>query len=105
MKNIIVFGASGDTGKYLIEYFLNSGLDSDYKLIACGTKETDYFSKIDVEYVRIDITNKDDFNKLPSESYAVIDLAGLMPARMKGYDPQKYIDVNIYKRSMDYWCK
>lgn len=27
--------------------------------------------------------------------YAVVDLAGFMPARMKGYDPYKYIDVNI----------
>ena len=25
----------------------------------------------------------------------VVDLAGAMPARMKGYDPYKYIDVNI----------
>ena len=27
--------------------------------------------------------------------YAVVDLAGFMPARMKGYDPYKYIDVNF----------
>ena len=27
--------------------------------------------------------------------FAVVDLAGLMPARMKGYEPYKYIDVNI----------
>ena len=33
---------------------------------------------------------------LPTDDiYAVVDLAGAMPARMKGYYPQKYIDVNI----------
>lgn len=25
----------------------------------------------------------------------MVDFAGMMPARMEGYDPQKYIDVNI----------
>lgn len=52
-----------------------------------------------MEYIQIDITKKKEFNKLPVDVYAVVDLAGLMPARMKGYDPYKYIDVNIDRRA------
>ena len=48
-----------------------------------------------VKYYQVDITKKEEFQKLPKDVYAVVDLAGTMPARMKGYEPQKYIDVNI----------
>ncbi len=96
MKKIVIFGASGDTGKYLVDYFLKQeGYSSEFEIIASGTKDTDFFQKINVPYIKVDITQKENFNKLPSEVYAVIDLAGTMPARMKGYNPQKYIDVNI----------
>ncbi len=96
MKKIVVFGASGDTGKYLVDYFIKEkGYLSEFEIIASGTKDTDFFQKINVPYIKVDITQKEQFNKLPSEIYAVIDLAGAMPARMKGYNPQKYIDVNI----------
>ena len=95
MKSIVVFGATGDTGRYLIEYFVEKGYPKDSRIIACGTRETDFFDNKGVDYVRVDVREKEDFAKLPSDVYAVIDLAGLMPARMKGYDPQKYIDTNI----------
>ena len=96
MKNIIVFGASGNTGKYFVKYFYEIQKDNNYRIIAVGTRETDYFSKINIEYYRVDITDKTQFSKLPRENvYAVVNFAGLMPARMHGYEPQKYIDVNI----------
>lgn len=95
MKKIVVFGASGDTGRYFIEYFLEKYSGNEYQIVATGTRETDYFDKIGVLYYQVDITNNSDFNKLPKDVYAVVNLAGLMPARMKGYDPYKYIDVNI----------
>ncbi|MBO5909226.1 MAG: NAD(P)-dependent oxidoreductase [Clostridia bacterium] len=95
MKNIVVFGASGDTGRYFIEYFLENYNGNEYQVVATGTRETDCFDSLGVPYYQVDITNKSDFDKLPSDVYAVLDLAGLMPARMKGYDPYKYIDVNI----------
>ena len=94
-KIIIVLGASGDTGKYFVNYFLEECKNDSYKIIATGTRKTDYFEKIGVEYYQVDITKKEDFNKLPTKVYAVVDLAGAMPARMKGYNPYKYIDVNI----------
>lgn len=95
MKKIVVFGASGDTGRYFINFFLENYKGNEYEVIATGSRETDYFDKIGVKYYRVDVTNKEDFDKLPTDVYGVVDLAGLMPARMKGYDPQRYIDVNI----------
>lgn len=95
MKKILVFGASGDTGRYFVNYFLDNYAGDEYQIIALGTRDTDYFNSLGVEYIKIDITNKQDFENLPKDVYAVVDLAGLMPARMKGYNPYKYIDVNI----------
>lgn len=95
MKKILVFGASGDTGRYFVNYFLENYAGSEYEVIALGTRDTDYFKQIAVEYIKIDITNKVDFDLLPKNVYAVVDLAGLMPARMRGYNPYQYIDVNI----------
>ena len=95
MKNIIVFGASGDTGRYFVKYFLDHYRGMDYQIIATGTRETSFFDSLEVPYYQVDIRRKEEFEKLPGEVYAVVDLAGAMPARMKGYDPYKYIDVNI----------
>ena len=95
LKKIIVFGASGDTGKYFVEYLCNHASREEFEITACGTRETDFFERYSVKYIRIDITDSEQFEKLPKDPYAVVDLAGLMPARMKGYDPRKYIDVNI----------
>ena len=95
MKKIVVFGASGDTGRYFIEYFNNNYEKKEYEIIAIGTRQTQYFEKMGVKYYQVDITKKEEFQKLPKDVYAVVDLAGTMPARMKGYEPQKYIDVNI----------
>lgn len=92
-KKILVFGASGDTGKYFIEYFKNN--NQEYEIIASGNQNTNDFDNINVKYIQLDITDKEGFNKLPKDVYAVVDLAGMMPARMKGYNPYKYIDVNI----------
>ena len=96
MKNIIVFGASGDTGRYFVKYFLEHYSGADYQIVAAGTRETSFFEQFGVSYYQVDIRQKEEFEKLPQAGvYAVVDLAGAMPARMKGYDPYKYIDVNI----------
>ena len=95
MKKIIVFGASGDTGQYFVKYFLEHYTGNEYQIIATGSRETHYFDRFEVPYYQVDITKKEEFVKLPKDVYAVVNLAGAMPARMKGYDPYKYIDVNI----------
>ena len=95
MKKIVVFGASGDTGQYFVKYFLEHYTGDEYEIIATGTRETNYFNQFKVSYYQVDITKKDEFSKLPKDVYAVVDLAGAMPARMQGYDPYKYINVNI----------
>lgn len=95
MKKIVVFGASGDTGFYFVKYFMQNYQGTDYELIAVGTRKTDQFEKLGVTYFRVDITKKEDFDILPKDVYAVVDLAGAMPARMEGYDPYHYINVNI----------
>lgn len=96
MKKIILFGASGDTGKYFVNYFQEELKNNEFEIIAVGTRATGWFEKRGVQYVRMDITQREQFKKLPTiDVYAVIHLAGVMPARMKGYNPQKYIDVNI----------
>lgn len=95
MKKIVVFGASGDTGRYFVEYFKEKNTQSEYEIIATGTRDTDFFEKMGVPYYKVNIVNAEDFKVLPKDVYAVVDLAGLMPARMEGYDPQRYIDVNI----------
>lgn len=95
MKKIVIFGASGNTGRYFIKYFLEYYKGSEFEIVATGTRETDYFDQFNVPYYQIDITKKEGFSILPKDVYAVVDLAGAMPARMKGYNPQKYIDVNI----------
>ena len=95
MKRIVVFGSTGDTGRYFIEYFMNHQQGDSCSIIATGSRETHEFESLGVPYYQVDITRKEEFKKLPTDVYAVVDLAGLMPARMKGYDPQRYIDVNI----------
>ena len=45
MKKIIVFGATGNIGAYLVDY-LNSKLNRiEYKVIAVGRKKTNFFEK------------------------------------------------------------
>lgn len=94
MKNVIIMGASGGTGRYLTKYLSSK----DYSVYATGSQErdVDYFRLPNVSYLSLDISKKEQFAKLPKENIdCVILLAGLMPARMKGYDPAAYIDVNI----------
>ena len=95
-KKIIVLGSAGNLGMYFMDYLL-SNLDlEEYEIIATGTKEVYPFEFYKGEYVKVDITERDDFEKLPKENvYAVVDFAGILPAYFKDEDPYKYVDVNI----------
>jgi UDP-glucose 4-epimerase len=94
MKHVIIFGATGGTGMHLTQYLS----DRNYRVTGTGLKHRDaaYFGMKNVTYLNIDISKKEQFAELPSEDIScVILLAGMMPSRMEGYDPYKYIDVNI----------
>lgn len=95
-KKIIVLGSAGNLGMYFIDY-LNEKLDMEkYEIIATGTKDEYPFEFYKGEYVKLDITNVEDFEKLPKENVqAVVDFAGVLPAYLSKDDPNKYIDVNI----------
>lgn len=96
MKKIFIFGASGDTGRYFIEYLCNMGMDQTFQIIAIGRRLKPEFIPSAVTYYSFDIQEKLNFSALPREDiYAVVDLAGLMPARMEGYSPYPYININI----------
>lgn len=93
-KTIIIFGATGAVGAYTTIHLLNKG----FNVIAVGKRTSDngFFSDFDCIYISIDIEKKSDFNKLPLNNVAgIVHLAGYLPAIMEGYNPQRYIDINI----------
>ncbi len=95
MKTILVLGATGILGGYISLHFKELG----YKVIAVGHRKSDngFFADHNIDYYSINISNADDFNKLPKEGIDVIaDFAGALPASMKGYDATLYID-SIFK--------
>lgn len=58
MKKIIIFGANGGVGKYLVDYFLSNDIDN-YQIIGVGRRpEPSFLGKI--EYLQLDITKQED---------------------------------------------
>ena len=96
MKKIIVFGSTGSIGPYVIDY-LNDKIDPhEYQILASGRRNTNFFNFMEVEYVSIDISKSEEFEKLPSKDvHAVVLLASIMPANMQGYFPINYLNTNI----------
>ncbi len=93
-KRAIVFGATGTVGAYASLHLKECGLD----VVAVGHRDTDngLFREYGIEYVSVDVTDNKQFSKLPSKDvFAIVNLAGMLPARMKGYRPQAYIDTNV----------
>ncbi|MCW1734239.1 NAD-dependent epimerase/dehydratase family protein [Anaerorudis cellulosivorans] len=91
---ILIIGATGSTGLYLTDYLSNK----NYNIVATGFKErnSDYFKNKGINYLQLDISKKESFKKIPKNNFnCVVLLAGMMPARMSGYNPYKYIDINI----------
>ena len=68
-KKIVVCGSTGNIGVYFIDYLLDNLDMSKYEIIATGRKEK-YPYKLNnlIKYYKVDITNKEDFLKLPSKS-------------------------------------
>jgi UDP-glucose 4-epimerase len=93
---IIVFGAAGFIGTYLIDELLKQ----NYQITASDISEIGkkYYAEKNVPYIPVDITNKDNFEKLEQIQYdAVIHLAAHQPANVSAgsYDPKDYININV----------
>lgn len=94
MKKIVVFGSSGNTGQYFVDFFKQSN-NKDYELIGADISNNEYVDT-QVPFIQMDINDEASFSLLPVENvYSVIDLIGPMPARMKGYHPEEYVHTNI----------
>ncbi len=94
MKTVVVFGATGTVGAYTCLHLIDRG----YKVVAVGSRKSDngFFIDYGIDYYSVDIRNPMDFDKLPKCGIeTVVNLAGMLPARMEGYHPQRYIDINI----------
>ncbi len=94
-KKVLILGATGSIGVYLVEYLKKSLPGDDYEVVAIGRRETVFFEKYGVPYISADLTCEKDYAKLPEDGvYAAIHLANMLPARMKDYNPMQYIQVN-----------
>lgn len=94
MKSILVFGATGTVGAYTCLYLVENG----YTVIAVGSRKNDngFFADYGIKYYSVDVRMPLEFEKLPKDGIdAVVNLAGMLPARMEGYQPHKYIDINL----------
>jgi UDP-glucose 4-epimerase len=95
-KRVLVFGAAGFIGTYLIDELVAQGYEVTASDISA--EGLDFYKRAGVEYVNVDITRKEDFTRLIGPSYdAVIHLAACQPANVaeKRYDPRDYINVNV----------
>lgn len=95
MKKIVVFGATGYIGIYLIDY-LTQHLPEGYEILATGRRNLSFFTDHGIHAEYVDICQDSDFARLPMKDiYAVINLTGLLPAYLPKYDPFAYVETNI----------
>ncbi len=95
-KKILIFGAGGFIGTYLIDELLQQGYEVTASDISAVGEE--YCHNQNIPYVSIDITKSADFEKLGNTSYdTVINLAALQPANFgaKKYKVSDYININV----------
>jgi len=95
-KKVIVFGAAGFIGTYLIDELVRQ----NYQIMASDINDIGeiYYKENNIPYISVDITKKNDFEKIPKIKYdVVIHLAAVQPANVsaKNYNPIDYINVNV----------
>lgn len=95
MKNILIFGATGNVGSYLTLYAKDFFDKNEYNIIAVGRRETNFFKQYGIDYYSVDIAKSEDFEKLPTDNiHAVMLLAATIPSYMSDYNPMKYMQSN-----------
>jgi UDP-glucose 4-epimerase len=92
---VVVFGAGGFIGTYLVDRLVADGFD----VIATdiSRKGEAYYKKQGIPFVRLDITREKEFDALPETGVsAVVHVACLQPANVseQEYDPKEYMKVN-----------
>lgn len=92
MKKVLITGAGGFVGKYLIDEFKNE----NYKIIACDIEKADKFNS-DVEYHDMNILNKETVEtviKTCMPDY-LINLAAISSVGLSWNIPDKTMEVNV----------
>ena len=93
-KKILVFGAAGFIGTYLIDELLKQ----KYEVIASDISDIgeEYYKEKNVPYLHVDITNPKDFERLRGYEFdCVIHLAALQPVNFSSaYTPKDYMNIN-----------
>jgi UDP-glucose 4-epimerase len=93
---IIVFGAEGFIGTYLVEELVSEGFD----VLAVGLDKLGeaYYRRRKIPFARVDITKERQLRRLPAKAgSSVVNLACLQPANVseEQYKPTDYIRVNV----------
>jgi UDP-glucose 4-epimerase len=92
---VIVFGASGFIGSYLVDALHRQGV----QVIAVDTANEgeEHYRRLGVSFLHVDITQEALFSRLPSHGVdAAINLACVQPANVskKNYSARAYMEVN-----------
>ena len=92
---VIVFGAGGFIGTYLIDKLIAD----QTQVLACDVSElaAAYYGDRGISYATVDITQKEQFDNLPRDNIeAVVNLACIQPANVseRDYSPTEYAMVN-----------
>jgi UDP-glucose 4-epimerase len=95
-RMIVVIGAGGFIGTYLVDALMAEGLD----VVAVDVNDVarEHYASQGVSFVRMDITRPGDFDQLPSAGVdAVVDVACLQPVDVseEAYEASEYIRVNV----------
>ncbi len=91
MKKVLITGAGGFVGSYLIKEFKENG----YEIIACDINKSDSISK-EVVYYDMDILNKARIDEVLKDTMPdyLINLAAISSVGLSWKIPQKTIEVN-----------
>lgn len=94
---IIIFGAAGFIGTYLVNALADSKV-ADVLAVDIDNIARKHYRKHNMPFIRMDITKQKDFEKLPSKGVScVVNLACLQPDNVSLRaldDPAKYFQVN-----------